>query len=185
MYDDEIEAQTFGPIDGYRGHVRDLALECGFSLKLQDDGRMDLNEYVYDFAARLRGENFSSGPSNSHWDSQPSLLVPLFRCGRVYLFTDRQMLAEATTALGVEMDDLDGSEGVSQQIEGQEGEYAFILGVFDRKLTTLVHELSHVTFNIMARVGVTVDAQDPNETFCYMLEELLEFFLPFIVGEIL
>lgn len=122
--------------------------------------------------------------SENLWDSQPSLLVPLFKCGRVYLFTDRQVLTRATEALGVESEELNSSIGVSRQIEGPDGEYAFVLGVFEGGVSTLVHELAHVTFNIMARVGVTVDERENNETFCYMLEELVEFFLPCISKEL-
>ena len=33
--------------------VKKLALECGFKLKEQPDGEMDLNPYVYEFAEKL------------------------------------------------------------------------------------------------------------------------------------
>ena len=33
--------------------VRQLALECGFHLNVQDDGSKDLNPYVYQFAGKL------------------------------------------------------------------------------------------------------------------------------------
>lgn len=33
--------------------IRKLALECGFHLKMQDDGSKDLNPYVYQFASKL------------------------------------------------------------------------------------------------------------------------------------
>lgn len=33
--------------------IKALALECGFKLREQPDGRMDLNPYVYEFANRL------------------------------------------------------------------------------------------------------------------------------------
>ena len=33
--------------------VKKLALECGFKLKEQPDGSMDLNTYVYEFADKL------------------------------------------------------------------------------------------------------------------------------------
>lgn len=36
-----------------RDKIRELALECGFKLKWQDDGTFDLNQYVYEFARRL------------------------------------------------------------------------------------------------------------------------------------
>lgn len=33
--------------------IKKLALECGFHLKVQDDGSKDLNPYVYQFAGKL------------------------------------------------------------------------------------------------------------------------------------
>ena len=37
-------------------YIKDVALECGFKLKEQPDGSMDLNPYVYTFADKLHGE---------------------------------------------------------------------------------------------------------------------------------
>ena len=34
-------------------YIKDIALECGFKLKEQPDGSMDLNPYVYKFAEEL------------------------------------------------------------------------------------------------------------------------------------
>ena len=34
-------------------YIREVALECGFKLKEQPDGSMDLNPYVYAFADKL------------------------------------------------------------------------------------------------------------------------------------
>ena len=34
-------------------YIKDVALECGFKLKEQPDGIMDLNPYVYTFADKL------------------------------------------------------------------------------------------------------------------------------------
>jgi hypothetical protein len=36
-----------------RDEIRDLALKHGFTLRQQPDGRVDLNEYVYEFAKAL------------------------------------------------------------------------------------------------------------------------------------
>lgn len=36
-----------------KSSVRQIALECGFHLKVQDGGGKDLNPYVYEFADRL------------------------------------------------------------------------------------------------------------------------------------
>ena len=34
-------------------YIKDVALECGFKLKEQPDGELDLNPYVYTFADKL------------------------------------------------------------------------------------------------------------------------------------
>ena len=37
----------------YKQYIKEAALECGFKLKEQPDGSMDLNPYVYTFADKL------------------------------------------------------------------------------------------------------------------------------------
>ena len=39
-----------------KAKIRELALANGFKLKQQPDGTMELNPYVYDFAAELMAE---------------------------------------------------------------------------------------------------------------------------------
>ena len=34
-------------------YIKDVALDCGFKLKEQPDGNLDLNPYVYTFADKL------------------------------------------------------------------------------------------------------------------------------------
>ena len=41
--------------------VRQLALECGFHLKVQDDGSKDLNPYVYRFADKICEHTVQAG----------------------------------------------------------------------------------------------------------------------------
>ena len=41
--------------------IRKLALECGFHLKMQDDGSKDLNPYVYRFADKICEHNVQAG----------------------------------------------------------------------------------------------------------------------------
>lgn len=36
-----------------KNEITRIALECGFTLREQPDGNMDLNPYVYEFAKRL------------------------------------------------------------------------------------------------------------------------------------
>lgn len=50
--------------------VRQIALECGFHLKVQDDGSKDLNLYVYRFADKICEHTVQAGV-----DAHRSLLV--------------------------------------------------------------------------------------------------------------
>lgn len=36
-----------------KDEIKAMAIKCGFTLREQSKGRMDLNPYVYDFAERL------------------------------------------------------------------------------------------------------------------------------------
>src|SRR3990167_1682401 len=49
------------------------------------------------------------------------------------------------------------------------------VGVFDDSLTTLIHELAHVTFNILNNAGVVINKgkMPSNEEFCYLLDHLV------------
>lgn len=79
-FNDELEVQTFGYLEYDRGHIRDLALECGFTLKPQADGRMDLNDYVYAFADALRSELLSRAVSDM--ENERHYCEPDNRCAR-------------------------------------------------------------------------------------------------------
>ena len=40
-----------------KDEIKQAALECGFKLKQQPDGTMDLNPYVYDFADKIAAKH--------------------------------------------------------------------------------------------------------------------------------
>lgn len=44
-----------------REQIREIALQCGFKLKEQDDGSLDLNEYVYRFADLMFAAGYNAG----------------------------------------------------------------------------------------------------------------------------
>lgn len=56
----------------------------------------------------------------------------------------------------------------------------YLIGVFDQQIATLVHECAHVCFYVCSDVGVTTRPEDANETYCYMLDRMVNHFLPFI-----
>lgn len=47
-------------------------------------------------------------------------------------------------------------------------ETVFFVGVFNNRLSTLVHEINHICFFLLAHVGVPVEPGAPNEAFCYL-----------------
>lgn len=64
---------------------------------------------------------------------------------------------------------------------GENGEdEGYLVGVFDQQIATLVHECAHVCFYVCSDVGVTTRPEDANETYCYMLDRMVNHFLPFI-----
>lgn len=66
-------------------------------------------------------------------------------------------------------------------VNKKDGTTFFMLGVFDGKPSTLVHELAHLTFFVLAHVGVPVKEGKPNEAYCYLLDSLYDAFLPGLI----
>lgn len=54
----------------------------------------------------------------------------------------------------------------------------FMVGVFDGRNSTLVHELAHCCFFLLEHVGVPVKRGQANESFCYLLDHLYDAFAP-------
>lgn len=50
---------------------------------------------------------------------------------------------------------------------------SYVVGIFDNSLGTLSHELAHAVFYIMGDAGVDLKSGGTNETFCYMLGNLM------------
>lgn len=55
-----------------------------------------------------------------------------------------------------------------------------LVGIFDGRRSTLVHELAHASFRILDRVGIETPADSKNEAFCYLLDTLYDFCEPHI-----
>ena len=55
-------------------------------------------------------------------------------------------------------------------LTNQSGETLFMIGVFDGDQGTLVHECSHLAFNLLDYVGVPVEAGASNEAYAYLIE---------------
>jgi hypothetical protein len=60
------------------------------------------------------------------------------------------------------------------------GENLYLIGIFNGDIATLVHECAHVTFYTCRDVGVSIDPDEANETYCYLLDRMFSHFLPYI-----
>lgn len=55
----------------------------------------------------------------------------------------------------------------------KKNESVYIIGWFDKKLSTLVHELAHLTFDVLTYSGVRVSKSN-DEAFAYLIDALLD-----------
>jgi hypothetical protein len=102
-------------------------------------------------------------------------LVPLFG-GEVNVFRNKDKMNKAHLALGLEEIDFTGNVGIARNLSHTgTGEVLYLVGWFDEKQTTLVHELAHLTFYVLGNAGVPVENNGAaNETYCYLLDNLFE-----------
>lgn len=56
----------------------------------------------------------------------------------------------------------------------------FLVGIFDGKRRTLLHELDHAVFDICSYYGIPARDGEANEFHCYLLEYLFSEFEPFL-----
>lgn len=105
----------------------------------------------------------------------PNLEVPLFRSGLVYICRTTDEWVTAHEALGAEplMMERRGAANTFRSISG--GQDIHLLGVFDASPSSLAHEAAHIVFDICHSAGIEVEAGKANETFCYLLDAIVEF----------
>lgn len=115
------------------------------------------------------------------WPRLPSMKVPLFDNGSVYLCRNFDEWRAVHTAAGVAVDEeLHLSSGLCRYIYHR-NKRRFIVCVNNGKASTLAHELAHTCFEICSLVGVPCREGEGNETFCYLLGALMGHFLPYLV----
>lgn len=102
------------------------------------------------------------------------------KCTRLPRNNQRQF-QHADKFLGGSGDEKPFNLGLASNYENTDtGERCYLIGVFDQQIATLVHECAHVCFYVCSDVGVTTRPEDANETYCYMLDRMVNHFLPFI-----
>lgn len=101
--------------------------------------------------------------------------VPIFYA-TVHFTTDRAKYRALAKRLGEAADaPLEGGRCFTSV--NSDGRLVVVCGVFQRRVSTLSHELNHAAFYILQHAGI--DARDSDgETFCYLQGALLEEFLP-------
>jgi len=88
---------------------------------------------------------------------------------------------QAESSIGVDTADLSFSNGRFRHFsDDKSGENLYLIGVSDNSLATLVHECAHAMFYCCRDVGVTIDTDAGNETYCYLLDRMFTAFLPHI-----
>lgn len=98
-------------------------------------------------------------------ESVKHVYVPIYG-QNVYLIDNQEDLKKCLEYLGTE-EVITACAGLSMTYEHADGETLQLLCVFDNNPFTLVHEVGHVTFNILRDVGV--DLSGSNEAYCYLL----------------
>lgn len=111
-------------------------------------------------------------------DSEPDVKmfqfeIPIYASMKVKLFRDPKQFNEAKGELMNEPVENRLRDGVTLKVNFTDGTTEFLVGWFDSRITTLVHEISHLSTMTLVRVGI--DPRDSNgETFAYLQEALLK-----------
>lgn len=107
------------------------------------------------------------------WPKLPSMKVPLFDNGTVYLCRNFDEWKSAHAAAGLEVDDdLQYSSGLCRYIH-HAGKRRFLVCINSGEFSTLAHELAHVAFDVCGLAGVPCEEGKGNETFCYLLGAMM------------
>lgn len=96
--------------------------------------------------------------------------VPLFPVD-VHVCTSLRAFRKAMKGYGVEPIEVSHLAGVVVS-EALEKHGCVLVGVFDGKVSTLVHELFHATVHVLDYVGVPTETGKSNEPYAYVLEFL-------------
>jgi hypothetical protein len=69
--------------------------------------------------------------------------------------------------------DIEGCGGMTSYLSSDD----LLIGVFNSKVGTLVHELNHALIHTMEYVGLSITPQT-SEAYCYLMDSVLEQALP-------
>lgn len=101
--------------------------------------------------------------------------VPLFESGDVYFCRHTSEWLKMFEHLKLSDSISSDTVGRSTVLVSKNGHCIYLIGVFNGSMATLAHEAAHIAFCICRHVGVEVNQEKSNETFCYLLTRLVEF----------
>ncbi len=105
--------------------------------------------------------------------------TPLFNCARIVLLRDREQATKYIKKLTGEEFEFSGYDGFELE-RGAKDRRTIMLGVFNGSPAILAHEASHAAFEICNIIGQPTPNGETNETFCYLVQRIVERFLPLI-----
>lgn len=109
----------------------------------------------------------------------PSFKVPLFNNADIVLLRDRDEADQYLSGIGLNFN-LSGYDGFAYSHIVNGDLPLLIVGVLKHQHDVLAHELCHVAFEICNLVGVPTPNDGMNETFCYLVQRLMQQMVPFI-----
>lgn len=106
--------------------------------------------------------------------------IPIFH-GHIVFTTSQENFNKACVEFGGDEEDLGNSSGATRTwslAHPVDGRNVYIIGVFNQKLTTLAHEITHLIFNIHRDCGIEIITGGANETFAYLTGWVMEQLYP-------
>lgn len=116
------------------------------------------------------------------WPKVFEFFVPIYG-GRVVLIRSLKVWTQCVDYLAGPRKEMPAGYGGAHQHFVAPGSSVYLVGVFDGRKTTLVHELAHCAFAVMDHVGIPVAPDCRNEAYCYLLDTLFEKLEPKFKGK--
>lgn len=119
--------------------------------------------------------------ASAQWLGIPAFPIPIFS-GKLVLCNS----PEEWDSVAAAFDDVTGTngcKGLAMRYYSEEHGRVYAIGVFDKAVDTLVHELAHATFFLLGDVGVPVASGEDNEAFTYLQGFLMREVFPVFLAK--
>ena len=112
--------------------------------------------------------------SKPKWPKKYCKIVKIHLYGSsIYAFNSRKGFEKAAAYMNVDVSHY-GTDGISLPLEDKkDGSSIYILGIFDGKLDTLVHECAHITHFVAQKTGWDSSAGN-GEPYCYLIGHIFK-----------